>query len=137
MLRLDGKSMIYGIGTDIVSFLRINKLHEKYGAAFAKRVLSSSEFLEFLHYPYPARLLMKRFAAKEALAKAAGSGLRYPLTLQNISVTHDELGKPVFEFSAELAEHLSRLGITHQHLSISDEREHAIAFVILESRKEF
>ena len=125
--------MIFGIGTDIVSFERIEELHQKYGATFARRVLSPMELIEFQHHPQPARLLMKRFAAKEALAKAAGSGLRHPLTLQSISVTHDDLGKPKLVFDAELAAHLAGLGVQRHHLSISDEREHAIAFVILEN----
>ena len=124
--------MIFGIGTDIVAFDRIEKLHEKYGEIFAKRVLSPSELIEFKNHPQPARLLMKRFAAKEALAKAAGTGLRHPLTMHSVSVTHDKLGKPEFVFDSELSAHFAGLGVTRHHLSISDEREHAVAFVILE-----
>ncbi len=125
--------MIFGVGTDIVAYERIEKLHEKYGAAFAARVLSAAELPEFHNHPQPARLLMKRFAAKEALAKAAGSGLRHPLTLHSVSVTHDALGKPFFVFNAELAAHFAGLGVVRHHLSLSDEREHAVAFVVLES----
>ncbi len=125
--------MIFGIGTDIVAFDRIEKLHEKYGSTFAGRVLSQIELPELQNHMQPARLLMKRFAAKEALAKAAGSGLRHPLTLRSVSVSHDSLGKPVFVFDAELAEHFARLGVVRHHLSISDERDHAVAFVVLES----
>ena len=127
--------MIFGIGTDIVAYARIEKLYEKYGVTFASKILSQLELIELHTHTQPARLLMKRFAAKEALAKAAGSGLRHPLSLCNISVVHDTLGKPVFVFAAELATHLAGLGVTGHHLSISDEREHAVAFVILE--KEF
>lgn len=125
--------MIFGIGADIVAFDRIEKLHEKYGPIFAGRVLNPVEFQEWQNHPQPARLLMKRFAAKEALAKAAGSGLRHPLTLGSVSVAHDALGKPAFVFDAELAEHFARLGVVRHHLSISDERDHAVAFVVLES----
>ncbi|MBI5659705.1 MAG: holo-ACP synthase [Nitrosomonadales bacterium] len=124
--------MIFGIGADIVAYERIEKLHKKYGATFAERVLSTVELPEWQDHPQPARLLMKRFAAKEALAKAAGSGLRHPLTLGSVSVAHDKLGKPVFVFDADLAEHFARLGVARHHLSISDEREHAVAFVVLE-----
>jgi holo-[acyl-carrier protein] synthase len=124
--------MIYGIGTDIVAFARIEVLHQRYGERFAQRILSKAEMAEFSAHAQPARLLMKRFAAKEALSKAAGSGLRHPLSMHNISVAHDEQGKPFFEFSAELAAHFSRLGISRHHLSISDERDAAVAFVILE-----
>lgn len=124
--------MIIGIGTDIVAYDRIEKLHEKYGATFAARVLSPDELPEFHSHSHPARLLMKRFAAKEALAKAAGSGLRHPVSMPQISITHDVMGKPVFSFTTELAAHLKLLGVARHHLSISDEREHAVAFVILE-----
>ena len=124
--------MIFGIGTDIVSYSRIESLHIRYGERFAQRVLSRLELAEFHRTAHPARMLMKRFAAKEALAKAVGSGLRYPVTLQNISVTHDEMGKPSFAFDAELSAHLKQAGVTHHHLSISDDHDMAVAFVVLE-----
>ena len=124
--------MIFGIGTDIVAYARIEALHARYGMRFAQRVLSAAELPDYQNSTQPVRLLMKRFAAKEALAKAIGSGLRYPVTLQRISVTHDSLGKPVFEFEAELGAYLKKLGVVRHHLSISDEREHAVAFVLLE-----
>ncbi len=127
--------MIFGIGTDIVAHARIGALHERYGSRFAQRILSPMEFLEYGTHADPVRLLMKRFAAKEALAKASGSGMRYPVTLQRISVAHDAMGKPIFEFDAELAAHLKQLGVTRHHLSISDERDVAVAFVVLEGEK--
>ena len=80
-----------------------------------------------------ARFLAKRFAAKEAFAKAVGSGLRVPVSLSRISVTHDRLGKPVMQFDETLSLHLARLGINGHHLSISDERDLIVAFVVLES----
>lgn len=124
--------MIFGIGTDIVSHTRIEALHARYGARFAQRILSPRELVEYRANADPVRLLMKRFAAKEALAKAAGCGLRHPVTLQRIVVTHDALGKPTFAFDVELNAHFMQLGITRHHLSISDERDAAVAFVILE-----
>ena len=124
--------MILGIGTDIVALARIASLHVRYGERFAQRILSSIEMAEFASHAYPARLLMKRFAAKEALAKAVGSGLRHPVSMTQMTVMHDDLGKPGFVFAAELAAHFAQLGVTRHHLSISDEREIAVAFVILE-----
>lgn len=126
--------MIFGIGTDIVAFARIEALHQRYGERFAQRVLSHAEMLELSDHTQPARMLMKRFAAKEALSKAAGSGLRHPLSMKNITVGHDDQGKPVFEFAAELAAHFARLGVSRHHLSISDEHDMAVAFVILEGK---
>jgi holo-[acyl-carrier protein] synthase len=127
--------MIFGIGTDIVTVARIEAAMQRHGSAFAERILSAQELAEYATQAHPARFLGKRFAAKEAFAKATGQGLRHPVSLQRITVGHDELGKPVLLFDAELSAHLQRLGIEHHHLSISDERDTAVAFVILEGRK--
>ncbi len=124
--------MIYGIGTDIVSYARIQSLHEKYGARAAERMLSETELAEYAASADPARYLMKRFAAKEAFAKAMGTGLRASVTLRRISVGHDELGKPLLSFDEVLANYVANMGVTRHHLSISDERDHAVAFVVLE-----
>ncbi|MFA5371179.1 MAG: holo-ACP synthase [Sideroxydans sp.] len=127
--------MIFGIGTDIVSIARIEAAIERHGAAFAARILNLPEQAEYATQTHPARFLAKRFAAKEALAKATGHGLRHPVSLQRITVSHDDLGKPVFHFDAELSAHLQQLGVVRQHLSISDEQTHALAFVILEGEQ--
>ena len=124
--------MIFGIGTDIVSYSRIHGLHEKYGDRFAQRLLGAKELPEFLASADPARFLMKRFVAKEAFAKALGTGLRSNVTLRRIMVEHDDLGKPLLAFDEVLANYVARLGVTHHHLSISDERDSAVAFVVLE-----
>ncbi len=124
--------MILGIGTDIVATARIAAACERHGAAFAARILTARELAEYAEQTHPARFLAKRFAAKEAFAKATGQGLRHPVSLHNLSVGHDAQGKPVFEFAAELGIYLRDKGISRHHLSISDEHEHAVAFVILE-----
>jgi holo-[acyl-carrier protein] synthase len=124
--------MIFGIGTDIISVARIEAAMERHGDAFAQRILSQQEYAELSTRVHPARFLAKRFAAKEAFAKATGHGLRHPVSLHRITVSHDELGKPIFQFDAELAALLQQLGITRHYLSISDERDTAVAFVILE-----
>jgi holo-[acyl-carrier protein] synthase len=124
--------MILGIGTDIVTVARIEAASVRHGAAFAERILSAQELAEYVEHAYPARFLSKRFAAKEAFAKATGHGLRHPVSLHRITVTNDELGKPAFLFDAELAAWLQQLGVTHHHLSISDEKDVAVAFVVLE-----
>lgn len=125
--------MIYGIGTDIVEYARIAALWARYGERFASRLLSTHELPELEAHTDPARLLAKRFAAKEAFAKAVGSGMRYPVTLQRIGITHDGLGKPVLRFDETLRTYLAQLGINGHHLSISDERDMVVAFVVLES----
>lgn len=125
--------MIFGIGTDIVECARIETMWARYGDRFAGRVLSANEIPEFGAHAQQARFLAKRFAAKEAFAKAVGSGLRHPVGLRRISVTHDGLGKPVLQFDEVLRTYLAQLGISGHHLSISDERNMVVAFVVLET----
>lgn len=126
--------MIYGIGTDIVEVSRIEHSLARFGDAFAQRILNEREWLSFEQSLTQARFLAKRFAAKEAFAKALGTGLRAPATFQNIGITHDDLGKPVLDLAAELQAFLLKKGIGYQHLSISDEKVLAVAFVVLEKR---
>jgi holo-[acyl-carrier protein] synthase len=124
--------MIYGIGTDLVEPSRIARLLEKYGERFAKRLLTDEEWPEYVKSGNPAMFLAKRFAAKEALSKAMGTGMRHPVSLNKIQVSHDPLGKPYFAFHPELSTLVENAGITRHHLSISDEVNLACAFVILE-----
>ena len=125
--------MIFGIGTDIVEYARIERMWLQYQLRLAERLLSDAELPEYHEHAHPARFLAKRFAAKEAFAKAVGSGLRYPVSLSLISVTHDGLGKPMLQFDPLLRTYLAQLGINGHHLSISDERNMIVAFVVLES----
>jgi holo-[acyl-carrier protein] synthase len=124
--------MIFGIGTDIVEVSRIEDSLARFGDAFAQRILTEQEWLSFQQSRTQARFLAKRFAAKEAFAKALGTGLREPATFQNIGVAHDDLGKPVLDLTPTLQAFLDKKGIVQQHLSISDEKALAAAFVVLE-----
>ena len=123
--------MIAGIGTDIVAVARLGKLYERHGERVLEKMLAPSERSDFSRAKDPARFLAKRFAAKESLGKALGIGVTAPATLCNISVVHDALGKPAFDFAPELAQYLAGRGLV-AHLSISDEQEFALAFVVLE-----
>lgn len=124
--------MIFGIGTDIVEVTRIEASIQQFGDEFAKRILAESEFTSYLQSKIKPRFLAKRFAAKEAFSKALGTGLREPATFQNIAVSHDDLGKPLLIFSAELERFLQSKNISRAHISISDEKNLATAFVVLE-----
>lgn len=124
--------MIYGIGSDIVAVERVRRLLARHGDAFARRILAPEEWEAYRASANPAAMLAKRFAAKEALAKALGTGLRYPVSLRNIGVTHNRLGRPQFRLSTELTQLLERHGVGGQHLSLSDEKDLACAFVVLE-----
>lgn len=124
--------MIFGIGTDIVEVARIEASIQQFGDDFAKRILAESELASYLESHIKARFLAKRFAAKEAFSKALGTGLRAPATFQNIAVSHDDLGKPLLVLAPELQALLQSKNITQMHISISDEKNLAAAFVVLE-----
>lgn len=125
--------MIHGIGTDIVAVERLCRLWERHGERVLLKLLAPAEMQAFARAADKGRFLAKRFAAKEAFAKALGTGVRPPATLPAIAVGHDDLGKPILLFSPELAAVLSRQSLT-AHLSISDETDYAVAYVILEQR---
>lgn len=124
--------MIYGIGHDIVENQRIAKLLEATGDKFIQRILTASEQRLMLTRTDKIKFLAKRFAAKEAFAKACGTGLRAPVLLLNIAILNDNLGKPYLELADELVEYLTNLGIGNWHISISDEKTLSSAVVILE-----
>lgn len=123
--------MIHGIGTDIVAVARLRSLWERHGEQAVKKLLAPSERADFDAAPDKGRFLAKRFAAKEAFAKALGTGVRAPATLPAIAVVHNDAGKPDLDYSDELATLVAGLEL-RAHLSISDEADYAVAYVILE-----
>lgn len=122
--------MIDGIGTDIVRISRMKAALGRRGDALAQRLLAPIELPAFSDHPDPARFLSKRFAVKEAVLKALGTGLRGGIRWHDINVGHDDLGKPLLVLSGEAGR---RLGGRRCHLSVSDEQDYALAFVIIES----
>jgi holo-[acyl-carrier protein] synthase len=123
---------IVGIGTDIVSIERIERLWNEHGQNFARRILSVSELLDLEKSKNKIAFLAKRYAAKEALAKALGTGFQpNGLLLTEISVRNDELGRPYLEFLGQSKKETEKYHVTESHLSLSDEKEFAVAFVIL------
>lgn len=124
--------MIYGIGTDIVEVKRIREALRRHGISLAKKILTSQELLTYQTIKGKENFLAKRFAAKEAFAKALGTGMRSPVNFKSIEVTHDSLGKPKIKTVPELTLLVKSHNIKFCHLSISDEKNLAAAFVILE-----
>jgi holo-[acyl-carrier protein] synthase len=123
--------MIHGVGTDLVALGRMREFWERHGERALEKLLAPEEREACRSSSDPGRFLAKRFAAKEALGKALGTGIRTPVLLPAIAVTHDELGKPSFTFGLELAQWIAARGLVC-HLSLSDETEHALAFVVAE-----
>jgi len=127
--------MIYGIGTDLVDIERVKKILSKNRDGFVKRVLSEHEQALFANKADSAAYFAKRFAAKEAFAKALGTGIGQVAGFQDLTVRNNENGKPYFIPSEKLRLYLLEKGINQAHLSISDESQNAVAFVILETSK--
>lgn len=123
--------MIYGIGTDIVKVERLAKSLDRYGDKVARRILSDNEYQQFQRAGKPVHFLAKRFAAKEATAKAMGTGFRDGLSLRHISIENDSLGKPLLILTQKAEEWAKRNGIGDHFVSLSDEEEYAVAYVLL------
>lgn len=124
--------MLLGIGTDLARIERFEALLQRRGAAITQRLLTPAEQQAMQAAGNPAAYLAKRFAAKEALLKALGTGLRAGLSWQQMEVSNDPLGKPLMQLNGKAAELAAELGVKCIHLSISDERDMALAFVVLE-----
>ena len=124
--------MIYGIGTDIVQVARMQDNLDRHGERFAERILAESEMARFLEHAKPAQFLAKRFAAKEATAKAFGTGFRDGLSLRHIVVINDQHGRPELQYYGVAREWAEKYRISQSHLSLSDEPDYAVAFVVLE-----
>lgn len=127
--------MIFGVGTDVVEIGRIEKVLERYGEKFARRVLCEPELERFLRHRLPASYLAKRFAAKEAFTKALGTGIRAPANWHGVWVVNLPSGRPVLQFSGPLKKLMTQKGVTETHVSLSDEKGIAFATVVLECER--
>ena len=126
--------MIVGIGTDIVEIERIAQVYQRQGDAFAKRLLSEAELLELANHRFPERLLAKRWALKEAVSKALGTGISQGVCFHDMTIAHKESGQPYLILTHKTLAKANSLGITHWSISVSDEKNHAVAFVIAENQ---
>lgn len=127
--------MIVGIGTDVVSIDRIEKTLERFGERFVNRVLTPQERVRYAKTLAKGSHLAKRWAAKEAFAKAIGTGIHAPFTWHSITVGRDRRGKPGIVPSTEMQKHLDAIGVTAAHISLTDDAGVAVAFVVLEGKE--
>jgi holo-[acyl-carrier protein] synthase len=124
--------MIVGIGTDIISVTRLAQMCEKHGHRFTDRVFTAAEQETAGAGPGVYERLAARFAAKEAVMKALGTGWARGVNFLDIEVVTEPSGRPTIRLTGEARARADRKGASQMHLSLSHEREHAIAFVILE-----
>lgn len=123
--------MIFGIGTDMVAVARIRSALERYGDRFAQRVLTNSEWLEYQAASRRERFVAKRFAVKEAAVKALGSGFGNGIFWRDIGTEHNALGGPRLWWTPAVWAHCQAMGIAESFVSVTDENDYAVAFVVL------
>jgi holo-[acyl-carrier protein] synthase len=123
--------MIIGIGTDITAIDRFEHNIEQHGERFVGKILSNLEKPLYEATNQKAQYLASRFAAKEALVKALGTGFKDGIIMPDIAILSNNLGRPYFELSGRAKAHAEALHVKTFHLSISHEKQFALAFVVL------
>lgn len=125
--------MIVGTGVDLVKVQRIKSAVDRWGDRFVGKILTADEVARY-HNHKSGRIgyLARQFAAKEAVSKALGTGMGAGIHFSQIEVGRLASGKPFVELSGHADEHGVKLGIDSWHVSISDEKEFSVAFVVAE-----
>ena len=126
--------MIFGVGTDIVTLARVAAVWSRFGDRFAARILTPHELDLLTRANDPARFLARRFAAKEAMAKALGTGFAHGISPRLLGVVADAWGKPQVALEPAAARVAARLGAGDGFVSIADEAETVTAFAVFERR---
>jgi holo-[acyl-carrier protein] synthase len=123
--------MIFGIGTDVVQLERVRLIHEKYGERFVQRLLLPAEEVAFRRYRRPVRFLAMRFAAKEAIVKAMGTGFAHGMWIRDSGVVANAWGKPEIIWSERGRRMCEQLGIGEGHVTLTDEAGLIVAVAVL------
>ena len=123
--------MIIGVGTDLVPIERVQRLWARHGSRALERILTEPEQVLVASQRDPVRFLAMRFAGKEAVAKAFGTGFRGLVSLQSLSILPDAWGKPVVRCSDALDAELDRRGIVGVEVSLSDAAGLVLAFAVV------
>jgi holo-[acyl-carrier protein] synthase len=123
--------MIFGIGTDVLEVRRIEECVERFGDHFVRRLLMPEELASFAHTRNPIRFLAMRFAAKEAVVKAMGTGFANGMWIRDAGVMPDRYGRPGIIFSSRGRTLCDEMGIGEGHLTLSDEAGLVVAVAVL------
>ena len=124
--------MIVGVGVDIAETKRFENLYSRYGGRIVRRILTESEQVEFGRRNNPASYLATRFAAKEAAAKALGTGFGCGVGYKSIEIKNNNQGKPMLKFINSALELARKKKVENVFVSLSDEKHYVVAMVILE-----
>jgi holo-[acyl-carrier protein] synthase len=123
--------VIFGIGTDILDQARVERIWQRFGEHFARRLLLDAELELFRKAKRPVRFLAMRFAAKEAVVKALGTGFANGIWVRDVGMLPNALGQPQVVYSARGRALCDRLGVGEGHLTLSDEAGLIVAVAVL------
>lgn len=123
--------MIFGIGTDVLKVERMEQTWQRFGPRFAARLLLDEEHRLFVQAKRPVRFLAMRFAAKEAIVKALGTGFANGIWIRDVGMMPNDLGQPQVIFSARGRALCRKLGVGEGYLSLSDEAGLVVAVAVL------
>jgi holo-[acyl-carrier protein] synthase len=128
--------VIYGIGTDILKIDRLERVLARHGDRFAQRILGPAEMRLYLHRRSRSEkrglaFLATRFAAKEAVSKALGLGMRMPMSWHAVQILKHPSGKPEVKANARLAAWMAERSLVAE-VSLSDEHDYAVAFAVVQ-----
>jgi holo-[acyl-carrier protein] synthase len=126
---------VLGIGVDLVECIRIERAIDRFGDRFLHRVFTDGEIEYSMSMKFPARHLAARFAAKEAVAKAFGTGIGSAMGWRNIDIQKKKSGEPFVVFSGPAQELAAKRGVRSALITLSHTEHHAMASVVLESTR--
>jgi holo-[acyl-carrier protein] synthase len=127
--------VIFGIGTDVVQLARVEEVYARHGENFVRRLLMPAEEVAFRSYKRPVRFLAMRFAAKEAIVKALGTGFAHGIWIRDVGVVANAWGRPEIAWSDRGRALRDRLGAAEGHVTLTDEAGLVVAVAVL-MRKE-
>jgi len=125
--------VIFGVGTDIVEYARVQATYDRFGEHFVRRILMAEEIELFRRSKQPVRFLAMRFAGKEATVKAMGTGFRHGMWLRDVGILNNDRGRPLIIWSERGKRVCEQLGIGSGHVSLTDDAGLVLAFAVVET----